>query len=86
MSYEGVEEYLCENGHHTVRDVYDRIDDGYCPICRGLIVTVHNVDETNGAEVEDYLQLEMLTPRCCKQCGCTEFAEATYRLKEGIKR
>jgi hypothetical protein len=46
MSYEGYDEYLCENGHHWVRDCSQ--DSGKCSICRGGPVWCHSVDQTNG--------------------------------------
>jgi hypothetical protein len=48
MSYEGYEEYLCENGHHMERDVYDIRSVTECEYCKGKLLWRHSVDQTNG--------------------------------------
>lgn len=52
MSYEGYEEYLCENGHYTTVQCYDFADCSNCS-CGAKFVCQHSVDQTNGYDEED---------------------------------
>lgn len=49
MSYEGYEEFLCVNGHHSIVDAFDD-DPTCCPQCGARLAYRHSVDETNGVE------------------------------------
>lgn len=48
MSYEGYNEYLCENGHYNVVDCY--YDDIKICSCNSKMKYYHSVDITNGYE------------------------------------
>mgnify|MGYP003395342990 CR=1 FL=1 len=57
MSYEGFEEYICENKHYFTKNCYYILEDAtdfktICPICGKPTVYFHAVDETNG-EIEE---------------------------------
>jgi len=47
MSYEGYTEFLCEKGHRSVVDCYER-DPTTCGVCQGKLTHRHSVDCTNG--------------------------------------
>ena len=49
MSYEGYEEYLCEQGHHLVYDCYE-MEPVICFHCGSKLTYWHPVDQTNGIE------------------------------------
>ena len=47
MSFEGFNEYLCENGHYFSCDVF--MDQPVqCPVCRARLKYSRMVDQTNG--------------------------------------
>lgn len=50
MSYEGYVVYLCEVGHVSKADAYDKID--ACRYCRARLKWSAEVDETNGYDEE----------------------------------
>jgi hypothetical protein len=47
MSYEGFEQYLCENGHYHTFDAYEDVPKS-CPFCDKRWAWRHSVDQTNG--------------------------------------
>ena len=49
MSYEGYEEYLCENGHYMTANCYDSVWP-QCRSCGHSFSHWHAVDQTNGTE------------------------------------
>ena len=49
MSYEGSEEYLCENGHYHIQDCH-AADLKECPFCKVKIAYSRAIDETNGED------------------------------------
>ena len=57
MSYEGFEEYLCEDGHYTTQDAMAWMHgcggSEICSVCQKRIAWSHAVDETNGYD-EDH--------------------------------
>lgn len=82
MSYEGREQYLCENGHYTVLDALSEDNDlTECPVCRARIVWSNSVDDTN-CEAEGYVTLETKTVaeyETCPTCRvCRMVKPATY--------
>ncbi len=85
MSYEGTIQILCRNWHLSEEDNNGGWgpDEGSwtCDICGQGAAVWHSVDETNGAEPEEYLQLEPLVPAHCAKCGCQEIVTATWKEK-----
>lgn len=59
MSYEGYTEFLCEKGHYLCYDVHCyivRTSGAYscvCEHCGTELKWMHDVDQTNGLEVDD---------------------------------
>ena len=51
MSYEGYEEYICENKHYFAVDSF-MFGEDVCPHCGAKPAYYHSVDVTNG-EIED---------------------------------
>ncbi len=47
MSYEGYEEYLCENGHYFTHNAYSTVR-YECPNCQARVAYRHSVDTANG--------------------------------------
>lgn len=45
MSYEGYEQYLCDNGHYFEGDSWTAIEE--CPSCKGKVAWNNSVNETN---------------------------------------
>lgn len=48
MSYEGEEQYLCENGHLRIFDAYDSPSTAASCSCGARFVWYTSVDQTNG--------------------------------------
>lgn len=48
MSYEGIEEFLCVNGHYSTSGCYD--SHNWCPHCGADLLHRHPVDMTNGMD------------------------------------
>lgn len=73
MSYEGYEQYLCENGHLWEEAAYFTISLHVCPVCRSRAVFCHSVDETNGIEYDENNKPYPHTiPYPFKQIGCED--------------
>lgn len=71
MSYEGYEQWLCENGHYFNFDCYDRPrwETWRCPHCNAKAAWTNSVDETN-CEPVGYRELKMITGPKCRKCKC----------------
>jgi len=88
MSYEGYEQFLCENGHFWTVDCYDSRTK--CPDCKGKAVWFNGVDLTNGSwddngrRIDGYVKLEIDVPaeECtCEKCGHKHNKTvATYKI------
>jgi hypothetical protein len=54
MSYEGYTELLCSKGHKWSRDAYSTFcQDQRCSVCGSEEVFRHEVDQTNGIELDE---------------------------------
>lgn len=85
MSYEGYTQYLCENGHASIKDAYDDyFNEEFfkCPCCNGKQAWSNMVDVTNGSfdvdehgneiRIDGYVELEVKIPApvcTCAACG-----------------
>lgn len=80
MSYEGIVEVLCKTGHYFAFDCWDAPGIGWsCPVCGESIAVSHSVDETNGADEDDYLQKEAILPTRCADCGGHHILPPTFK-------
>lgn len=96
MSYEGYEQYLCEDGHYSQVDCWDAEDHSVCH-CGKPIVWWNGVDTTNGSfdidehgnetelRIDGYVELKEKSPVKTHRCVCGDVhivAEATYHIPE----
>ena len=51
MFYEGINEYICSEGHYSVEDIY--YSSGFCSVCNKSAVFCCSVDYTNGYEEDN---------------------------------
>ena len=86
MSYEGYEQYICQNGHAWTEDCSYSFEeeDRVCPICQAKQAWYNAVDDTNG-ESCGYIDMEKLLvkPAVVKTCnlGCAHVVEPSiYRI------
>lgn len=90
MSYEGYEQYLCENGHYWEEGCsYGNEDPIPCADCGKPPVWVHSVDTTN--DEGEPVVLKLKTPsklETCPTCQHTkEVTPETYEIPpEGVGR
>jgi len=88
MSYEGFTQYLCKNGHYSVRDAYDDFDFGEnewkCKYCAEPAAWWNMVDQTNGSfdddgkRIDNAVELEIVQEHVCVcQCGNKHFSAPT---------
>lgn len=49
MSYEGYDEFLCEDGHYFTQGCWEDPTSG-CPYCGKEMKYTHSVDQTNGVQ------------------------------------
>jgi len=74
MSYEGIRQLLCKNGHEEEIDAYDSAPE-YCRHCGASWVWENGVDQTNGSydeetgvRIDGYVELEIDVPAVKKKC------------------
>jgi RNA polymerase subunit RPABC4/transcription elongation factor Spt4 len=85
MSYEGYIQYLCENGHLSLKDCYED-DIQICPICKAKIVWWNMVNTTNGSfseegeRIDGYIELKIKTQKICDKCNSV--LETTYKIPQ----
>ena len=88
MSYEGYEQFLCEDGHYQEREAYD--DPVQVCHCGKPIVWYNSVDLTNGSfddegiRIDGYIELQVkaeATYEECPHCHHSELkSEVTYHI------
>lgn len=86
MSYEGTEEYICENKHYWALDALFEAwqENGQlCPHCGAPVKWQHSIDETNGICDE---ALDATTPAPTKEVGFEDdWHEDHYKNKYATK-
>ena len=89
MSYEGYSQFLCKNGHESLRDCYED-DLIICPKCNEQIVWSNMVDTTNGSydeegnQIDGYVDLKIKEQKCCSCCN--NILETIYEIPEINRR
>lgn len=90
MSYEGVEQLLCEKGHYSVHDVHSPHKPDIC-FCGARFVWMNSVDYTNGTHDEDgnridgYVELELSDEALCDKCGSCLSRRFKVPKKGGVR-
>ena len=95
MSYEGHEQCLCVNGHHTIEhDIWGSDKEWKCPVCQALLAWYNCVDVTNGSwdendnRIDGHVELEIDVPAeiCeCKECNNRHTkTPAQYKIPESV--
>lgn len=94
MSYEGYDQYICENGHYWIEDCYSAGDPAgrRCKVCSSKVAWRNGVDQTNGSwdddgnRIDGHVELEVDIPalECtCPTCGHTHTTTVeTYKIPE----
>lgn len=80
MSFEGVDEYICKNGHYWNRDVYFSFieEEPICPICKSKAKYWHLIDQTNGEGNPGRKKVKKKISGVCSCCGKEHACEITY--------
>ena len=94
MSFEGLYQVLCENGHYYCFDVYTMQPENWiCPACGKKAKWYNMVDCTNGsfdddgARIDNYIELKLdqTAIECkCPTCGVVhKIGMDSYKIPEG---
>lgn len=95
MSYEGYDQFLCEEGHYWTKDVWisDPVQE-LCPTCGKLPVWWNPVDLTNGSfdvdeegkevQIDNFVKLEQdrYEETICQHCGHAKVVINTFKIPE----
>lgn len=91
MSYEGYEQYLCEDGHYITADCFDSGDYTVCH-CGKPIVWWNSVNETNGSfdvdehgeetslRIDGYVELKVKSPAETHTCSCGNVHSVSHAI------
>jgi transcription elongation factor Elf1 len=83
MSFEGYYQYLCEDGHYWILDVWETAYDDEipkCPKCGKQAVWYNLVDQTNGEGKPVKLKVKKKINGYCSCCGKEHICEITYKI------
>lgn len=93
MSYEGIEQYLCLNGHEFYTDCWADEAEIVCQHCGEKPIWGHSIDQTNGIiegnQCTYEVALEVKEPDVVEVCSLGHshiIKPATYKIPEKIGR